>query len=304
MDPISNANYQRQLEAEGKKWGDHLKVEAAGTWNAWLDHPLIVAHYHRRALVDGLSWSSWVRQELGGPAQRSLDLGCGGGATSFAVYEAGATRYVEGVDISEERIAVAESTRVKMGIDGQFVVADGNARELPPNTYDLIFSSHSFHHFLNLEHVMEQVHRALTPKGLFILDEYVGPTQFQWTDEQIDVVRSLAALVPERLRRFRWGTTKVWEGRPSPADVVAASPFEAIRSEEIYPLFKKHFSVVSAKALGGSIQHLLYNGIIHNFLMEDREAVRNLESIMQVEDALIDNRLLPSDFMLLIGRRR
>src|SRR5437899_3061855 len=84
------------------------------------------------------------------------------------------------------------------------VAADINTAMLSPEAYELIFSCHSFHHFLELEHIMQQVHQALTPRGLFILEEFVGPTQFQWTDQQIELVRSLMSLIPERLRRLRW----------------------------------------------------------------------------------------------------
>ena len=300
----SDANYQRQLAAESRKWGDHLAVEAAGTWNAWLDHPLILQHYQQRGLIEGAWWARWVQNALNGPAQRSLDLGCGSGSRSFEVYRQGSSLYVEGSDVSEDRIALAEKIRMESGIAGRFMVADSNIGELPAQSYDLIFSAHSFHHFLQLEHIMEQVRRALTPRGLFILEEYVGPTQFQWTAEQIDIVRSLTALIPDRLRLFRWGATKMLEGRPSPAEVAAVSPFELIRSIEICPLFKEYFSIVAAKPLGGTIQHLLYNGIIHNFRTDDDEAVCCIRSIAQVEDALIDQGLLPSDFMLLIGRAK
>jgi hypothetical protein len=86
--------------------------------------------------------------------------------------------------------------------------------------------------------------------------------------------------------------------------VVAVSPFESIRSGEILRLFCGYFDVVALKKLGGTIQHLLYNGITHNFHPGEHNAVQCVKAIWQVEDALIDSRLLPSDFMLLVGRRK
>jgi hypothetical protein len=139
---------------------------------------------------------------------------------------------------------------------------------------------------------------------VFVLEEFVGPTQFQWTDRQIAITRELTQLLPESLRMLRWGQVKSHEGRPTPAQVVAVSPFESIRSAEITPLFHRFFDVVVVRPLGGTIQHLLYNGIIHNFADDDADACRALEGIARTEDALIDGGLLPSDFQLLIGRRR
>ena len=300
---LSDADYQVKVAAESKKWGAHLKVEASGEWNAWLDHPLIAEHYRQRALIDGLSWGRWVNKALGGPAERSLDLGCGAGSRSISAFKEGASRYVEGLDVSEDRIAEGERLRRENRIPGEFRVADTNTVMLSPQAYELIFSCHSFHHFLELEHIMQQVHNALSPRGLFILEEFVGPTQFQWTDQQIELVRSLMSVIPKRLRRLRWDAVKFLEGRPTVEDVVAASPFESIRSSEIFPLFQQYFEVAEVRKLGGTIQHLLYNGIVHNFIPDDAEAVRHMRAIFDVEDALVDFELLPSDFMLLIGRR-
>ena len=296
--------YEQKLSAESQKWGSHLEIEAAGTWNAWLDHPAVRQHYLELSLCDGLDWPAWVKHNFGQPVAQSLDLGCGSGQNSLRVFEAQATASLQGIDVSEARVAEAEAMRVQLGIPGQFWVADVNTAQLPTATYDLIFSCHSFHHFLDLENVMEQVHQALTPNGLFVLEEYVGPTQFQWTDEQMAVVKSLTGLLPERYRKFRWGATKHMEGRPSPKDVVAASPFESIRSADIYPLFKQYFDLVLARPMGGTIQHLLYNGIIHRFEEADEEANRYLRGIYNIEDQLIESGLLPSDFMLLIGKRK
>jgi SAM-dependent methyltransferase len=297
-------DYQARLAAESRKWGDHLLVEASGEWHAWLDHPLISRHYHALGLLDGLPWESWAGHHLGGPAARSLDLGCGAGEKSRTVYHAGSSRETHGIDISEDRIAEAERIRVAQGIPGEFRVADVNTATLPRNAYDLIFSSHSLHHFLALEHVFAEVHEALTPNGLFILEEFVGPTQFQWTDAQIDVVRTLMSLLPNDLRMLRWNAVKPYEGRPTVAEVVAASPFESIRSAEIVPLFRRFFRVLELRPLGGTLQHLLYNGIVHNFTLDRRDATAHVQAIIAVEDALIESGLLPSDFMLLVGMRR
>jgi SAM-dependent methyltransferase len=301
---VSDPDYAASLAAESRKWGDHLHVEASGEWHAWLDHPLISLHYRSRALLDGLPWEVWAGRRLGRPAALSLDLGCGAAMKSLAVFEAGSASELHGIDISEDRIAEAERMRIGRGIPGEFRVADVNTVTLPRNTYDLIFSSHSLHHFLALEHVMAQVHDALTPDGLFILEEFVGPTQFQWTDRQIDVVRTLMSLLPEDLRTLRWGAVKPYEGRPEVKDVVAASPFESIRSAEIVPLFRRFFRVVELRPLGGTLQHLLYNGIVHNFTLDRRDATELVRAIIDIEDALIDSAMLPSDFMLLVGMRR
>ena len=331
MLPSSASRYQADLAAESRAWGAHLAVEASGEWYGWLDHPLIRQHYQDMRRLDGLHWETWARARLGRPAERSLELGCGTGTLSLAVYQAGASSYVEGFDISGARVAEAEQARAVMGAPGRFWAADANTVPLDPGRYDLVFSAHSFHHFLALERVMARVHQALTPYGLFILEEYVGPTQFQWTSGQLALVEALLARIPTQYRRWRSSPTpndsgqrrlrsylrrvyqalrgrvqpyKTAEPRPRPAQVAAVSPFESIRSAEIVPLFEQHFEVVARRPLGGTLQHLLYNGIVHNFDPQDAQACRIIEGLYHVEDSLIQAGLLPSDFMLLVGQKR
>ena len=297
-------DYAEKLAIESRKWGGHLQLEASGVWHSWLCQPIVLANYQHRNRIENLAWPEWARKVLGGPARRSLDLGCGSGGTSLKMHAMGATLRVEGFDISEARIAEAERRRIAAGIDGRFCVSDVNHKALPASTYDLIVSKESFHHFIAVENIMEQVHQALTPDGLFILEEFVGPTQFQWTNLQMLLAQAQLARLPERLRILAWGALKNEEGRPTPAIVEAESPFESIRSAEIVSLFQKYFDVVAIRKLGGTIQQLLYNGIAHNFRLDDEEAVQQVKSLCALENLLVDRDIIPSDFMLLIGRRR
>src|SRR5436190_18374635 len=238
------SEYQDQMAREAKHWGDRLKVEKI-EWYAWLDHPLIGAHYRTRKIVDGLQWEDWVKSRLGRAAEHSMELGCGSASRSMLLFERALAASLEGIYASPDRVAVAEQLRTAARAPGGFRVADANLLTLARNRYDLIFSCHSFHHFTALEQILDEVSAALTSDGLFVLEEFVGPTQFQWTDRQIDLVRALTALLPERLRVFRWGAVKTFEGRPTPEQVVAVSPFESIRSGEIAALFEQKFEIVA-----------------------------------------------------------
>lgn len=102
---------------------------------------------------------------------------------------------------------------------------------------------------------------------------------------------------------LRWNAVKPYEGRPTGEDVVAGSPFESIRSAEIVPIFDRDFRVLHRKGLGGTIQHLLYNSIVHNFTPGEPEAEALVRGIWEVDDGLVDSGMLPSDLRLLVGQR-
>ncbi len=66
----------------------------------------------------------------------------------------------------------------------------------------------SLHHVVRLEALYETVARALKPGGLFVIDEYVGPTRFQWSERQMQLTNALQELLPREHRRTTEGEIK------------------------------------------------------------------------------------------------
>lgn len=271
--------------------------------HAWLDDPRIAAHYRQRAAIDGLSWEAWVTARLGRPPV-SLQLACGPATRSFFLYESRFAAVIDGIDNSEDAILAAERSREACRAPGQFRVGDPATTPLPRGRYDLVFISHALHPVVDLESLFAKAYDALAPDGLFVVEGYVGPSRFQWTEAQMAMVTLALTWLPERLRLYRWGAPKTREGRPERDAVAGPSPFEAIRSGEIVKLFRRQFETVVERRLGGSLQLLLYNGIIHNFADDDPEASAHIERAWQLEDALVDAGLLESDFRLIVGKKR
>lgn len=287
--------------AEINHWNEIEHRASGGERLFWLNHPRVAQRYFEKSLVDGLLWRDWIIRQFNGPAETALELGCGNGAALVETLKAGAAKTGVGIDLDDSRFQV---DRGRFGTALQFAAADLNRIEIEPNRYDLIYALHSFHHFEALEHIMEQVTHGLTERGYFVLEEYVGPARFQWTDLQLSLTSQLLGIMPRPLRWYQNGIEKRAEGRSSPEEVIRVCPSEAIRSNEIVPLFLKYFDPIHHNKLGGTIQHLLYSGIIHNFPDGDSEIDHMIDCIDGIETTLIDLGPLPSDFVLLIGRRR
>jgi trans-aconitate methyltransferase len=93
------------------------------------------------------------------PGERILDLGCGDGALSARLVDAGCE--VVGVDASEEMVAAARAR----GLNA--VVVD--ARELQFEAqFDAVFSNAALHWMAELRRVIAGVWRALKPSGRFV----------------------------------------------------------------------------------------------------------------------------------------
>jgi len=295
----AQADHQREFT----HWNEVARQARSGDRLFWLNHPRVAKHYHDKSLVDGLRWLEWIPKTLGRPARLALDLGCGTGRAAAGVWGAGAASALVGIDLDDSRFESAEELLAAAGGDIKLVATDINHLRLEESSYDLIYAIQSFHHFENLEHILAEVRKALTPGGFFVLDEYVGPARFQWTNEQLALTSQLLGLMPRHLRMYRHGIEKLQEGRSTVAEVINVCPSEAIRSDEIVPLFYKHFQVVRHQNLGGTIQHLLYSGIIQNFPDDDPAIDHLIDCVDGLERVFIERGILPSDFVLLIGRK-
>ena len=299
--PAKGTHLSTASSDEVDHWNEIERRGRAGERLFWLNHPRIAHHYYRKGLIDGLPWREWVVREWGGPAEIALELGCGNGAALAETIRSGVARNGVGQDLDESRFHPGDAAK---GQSLLFLAGDVNETKLEKNTYDLIYALQSFHHFDAYDHIMEQVNGALTDRGYFILDEFVGPPRFQWTDLQLSITGQLLGLMPRHLRMYAHGIEKRAEGRSTPEQVMAVCPSEAIRCDEMIDAFHRHFDTLHCKKLGGTIQHLLYSGIVHNFRDNDEQIDHLIDCVDGIETTLIEQGTLTSDFVLLVGRKQ
>jgi len=295
----------QKTAVEVEHWNEiERRARNGGERLFWLQQPRVGRYYLEKSLIDGVPWQYWLPQSLGGPVDTALELGCGNGEALSSLLWAPTARSLVGIDLDETRFEAARQRLGNAGADVRLVAADINHIRLERHSYDLIYAIQAFHHFENLEHLFAEIDQALRPGGLCVLDEYVGPARFQWTDVQLSLTAQILGLLPKHLRLYANGVEKLSEGRSSVEEVIRVCPSEAIRADEIVPLFYQTFDVLHHKNLGGTIQHLLYSGIVHNFPDDDPATDHLIDCVDGLERSLIEHRVIPSDFVLLIGRKR
>lgn len=102
-----------------------------------------------------------------------LDLDCGTGLLLEQILEKIPDANVSGFDYGLERIEKAKKRFDGKDIDFQF----GQAINLPyeDNSFDVIVSTTTFHHYEQPKKVLNEVYRVLKPNGTFIIcDTYLG----------------------------------------------------------------------------------------------------------------------------------
>ena len=197
------------------------------------------------------------------------------------------------------------ATGAEAGVSNiEFSVADLNDLRLPPQHYDVVLAIMSLHHVEKLETLLEQIEGTLTPSGLLLTNEYVGPKRHQFTDLQLSVATELLEALPDFWRRdSETGSIKTQASRLSVAEWKATDPSEGVRSDEILPEIAKRFEFERLD-YGGAILHPMLERIVHNFDYNDPKDVAAIRLVASFESILMRLGILPSDFTLIVGRKR
>jgi SAM-dependent methyltransferase len=177
--------------------------------------------------------------------------------------------------------------------------------QLEPNTYDLVVAQMCVHHIEALERLFEQVTQALVPNGVFAINDYVGPTRWQFTPMQLLLANVLIWLLPLRLRvRYPDGKLKKGIRRSTVKWMIKMDPSEAVRSDEIVPLFGQFFKVEHCIDYGGSISIPVLDCLVANFRQDDPVSLRWFKRILDVDHWARHSGLVPTINVVLAGRPR
>jgi len=122
-----------------------------------------------------------------------LDIGCGAGATSFALAaKAGPDGEVLGVDISPQLIARAEAD-TPAGSPVAFRLADAATAALPPAGFDLLFSRFGVMFFDDPAAAFAHMRAALQPGGRLAFACWRAPAENDWVRLPMAAIRDLVA---------------------------------------------------------------------------------------------------------------
>ncbi|HVG23652.1 MAG TPA: class I SAM-dependent methyltransferase [Thermoanaerobaculia bacterium] len=232
-------------EAQAARYWDREVV--AQEYQSWMTHPRV--RWAINSAVAGspqawpLDWfGAWLQGRTFG---RGLSIGCGSGGLERDLLRRGLVDEIDAFDGSPESLRIAREEAAKSGVAERVHYTEGDFNEprLPRAAYDAVFAHQSLHHVRKLEKLFRAVLGALTPDGIFYLDEYVGPSREQWNATSFAAHRALYDMIPEGQRRV--------SVLPLPIEV--EDPSEAIRSDEILRELQVGFEIVERRDYGGNV---------------------------------------------------
>jgi 2-polyprenyl-3-methyl-5-hydroxy-6-metoxy-1,4-benzoquinol methylase len=286
-----------EASRKAAEWWSDPESEASDT--QWVRVPGVAENMNRRATGDpALDWINHSASLLTSFAKpiKALSIGCGFGIIERTLRRHDYCQLIHGVDVAEKAIETARKTAQAEGLDGlSYEVADLNAAKFPPLTYDVVYAHASLHHIFQLEHLLNEIKQTLRPGGLFVVYEYIGPSQMQFPRRDLELADVFLKVIPERYRQLqRRKGTKNEALRVSLDTMNSSDPSEGIRASEIVPLIASRFEIRHFRYVGGTLLLLIFNEIAGNFLESDLEIIPVIDALITLDNFLIDNKVLPS----------
>jgi SAM-dependent methyltransferase len=283
-------------EAIGSHWDGVLASEKPSRVRWWED---VTTIRHINQLVSGSALDSLhagFHERLSmifriQPARRAISVGCGTASKELHLLQAGVVQIFDCYEFSKAAIDHGRRVATDLGLTERlrFHYGDAFGAELPTD-YDLVYWNNALHHMPSAERAIVWSKNRLRPGGIFAMDDYVGPTRFQWTDVNLEWANRVLATLPDGLLRSPYDplqTVSRVVTRPSPEAVIAVDPSEAADSGNILPALRRVFPLACIIRTGGCIYHLALNDIFHNFNSADE--IQILKSYLLLDQCLAEN---------------
>ena len=261
--------------------------------------------YIRRKVVlqplnwQGGCWFNWLQHTyFQEPAAKVLSLCCGSGHHERRMAQVGIGKHIVGIDSSKEQLARARADGEQAGYGDilEYHQSDIQKDTLPENEYDFIIVIAGLHHLINLPHVMEQIHKALKPGGLFTMIEYTGPDHMDYPPHARSVYQTMLMSIPEEKRmRGSNGEFLTKAGQQTREQAIARSPSQGVHASKIMKNVKKFFDVDVEIEMGSSLLREVFYDITDNFDDDNPKDNEIIDRLVETDRSMREAGILTPD---------
>jgi SAM-dependent methyltransferase len=204
---------------------------------------------------------------------KAASVGCGMGGKELWLMQLVGISSFDLYDISPVNIELGKAEAERQGASDRANFSVENAFDAAlGEDYDLVYWNNALHHMPDVDAAIQWSRDRLKPGGLFAMDDFVGPSRFQWTDKNLDWASKVRASLSDRYLQNPNAPGSLVSReclRPTIEAMIADDPSEAADSERILDAIRNHFNDPEIIPTGGALYHLALNDIFDNFRTED-----------------------------------
>lgn len=280
--------------------------------SAWWNTPMVIRHINNVVCgypLDGIH--AGFHEKIGGflsylPSRRkALTVGCGVGTKEMDVIERGFVDLFECYEVSSAAIETGRTIAKERGIEEKIIFhhADAFTSDVADD-FDLVYWNNALHHMMDTREAIRWSKDRLKRGGIFAIDDYVGATRNQHSQELIDWGSQLLMTLPERLRRH-WNGREIvpsscW--RVDPVEMAKIDPSECADSESILPAIDEFFPGCEIIKTGGAAYFVALTHTFHNYRSETDLAL--LSVILNMDQYVSTHGNIESQYAVVIAQKQ
>lgn len=158
--------------------------------------------------------------------------------------------------------------------------------------YDLLLCIDSLNIIEKLDTFFEKINGLLKEESFIIALEYIGPINFKWSSEDIEIADLILKFLDYNNGKF------------SSIDLISTNEETPINSINIIPFMRKFFEIITIRYFGSPLFNLVFDKIIDKFDPNNPKDSMLLNTIFQFEQTLINKGLLKNIYALIIAKTR
>lgn len=223
--------------------------------------------------------------------ERAVSIGCGTAEKELRLISEGIVGHFDLYELSEKRASVGLAKAKAAEIESQvtFCVQDAFQQQ-QSERYDLVYWDNSLHHMMDVDEAVAWSKACLRPGGWLVMNDFVGPSRFQWDDYNIEICNRIRSMLPEHYFRRPGDDSAMFKrliSRPTPEKIIALDPSEAADSTRIIPSLNKYFPGAIISPTGGAIYHIGFAGLYGNMDMSDQYDRGIVDWMLLVDEVLM-----------------
>jgi SAM-dependent methyltransferase len=299
--------------ADLKKTAQHWdQADTATSTEYWWNFKIVRNFIQKNITGDAsLSWYTKRIRERLSPFGRTLAFGDGIGIAAEAYLTKRDTTEIVYLNISTGELTRVKKRMEELGVNipCSFIHADANTFDYSSlGFFDTIADVGAFHHFENFEFIFLQLNKQLKADCFMYVDEYVGPSKWEFKQPIIDIINHWLTSLPGDLIACPKKVTqddfiKLWKQ--------CGDPSEAIRSNDLDRMLRFYFEPIEATSFGGTLlqpffltSHMNPCRLNINNWHHTEIGTSELERLVLIENQLINSGEIPKDYVYYIFKKK
>ena len=203
------------------------------------------------------------------------------------------------VEYNQELINRGVQMSAAKGVSIRPLVQDINFIKLD-EMFDIVFAHAALHHFVELEHIFDEIKLHLSDDGVFIVEDVTCRNGMLLWPEQRKVIDGLLKVLPSKFSfsHFLQKNTDTF------VEVDYSDPgFECIRSQDVLPLLQDYFATVHLVNGWAFARRLTENEFGPNFDLTQDFDLKVLNFLLELDQWYVDSGVLKPESIFWVGRR-